>query len=185
MNNENIDNEDEEIQRIHPKHKVAYEIAVLDRIKEIGRQRVISPDRGFINAVKSLECILFPNERKEIDKYKYDTGLYEKEVIEAYRTASECKNKFFEAEILLNMLKPLSWLLYRQELEKCLNNGTLPDVDLSGQPDKGDILVLSYEALLQHIIMVLKKYDWLVKGNFKKVGGGGVAFDDDLGIEYE
>lgn len=176
---------DDEPQKIHPKDKVAYELAVLDRIKEIGRQRVISPGKGFINAVKSLECILFPREREEIDKYKYNLENHEKEVIEAYEYASQCENKMFRAELLLNKLKTLSWLIYRQELEKYLDQGTLPDADLSGQTDKSDLNVLAYEALLQHIIKVLKESGWLIRGSFKQIGGGGVAFKEDLGVEYE
>lgn len=177
--------EKKEQQRIPLRNKVAYEIAVLDRIQDIGRQRVISPSVGFINAIKSIEDILFPDERKEIDKYKYDLLPHTEELYEAKEKIKDIINIKIKTEVYLNEIKGLSWILYRSELEKCFNNGTLPDTDFNNMIEQKDARIMAYEALLQKIIEVLKKYDWLVKGDFRNIGGGGIGFEKDLGIIYE
>lgn len=174
-----------EQQRIPMRNKVAYEIAVLDRIEDIGRQRVISPSVGFINAVKSLEGILFPNEREELDKYKYDLSPHTEELIKAKEKVKDVQNIKIRTEVYLNEIKGFSWILYRSELEKCLNDGTLPDTDFNNMIEQKDVRIMAYEALEQKLIEILKKYDWLVKGDFRNIGGGGIGFEKELGILYD
>jgi hypothetical protein len=165
---------------VYYKDKAAYNQALLDAIKDARKQRVESPGVGFPNAVLALELLLFERERGTINAYKFDSGGYREDLVKATETAQAMQDEDLRAEVYLASVKPLSWPVYRQELKRMLDAGTGPDLTGNGEFDKGDVIILTFEALMQRILDVLKENGWLTwEANDEVAGGQGSGLDPD------
>lgn len=165
--------EEEKRTQIPYKSKVAYELVFLEAIKDMRKQRVNDPDKGYINSTLALELILLPNELKEVEGYMLDHSSHKDELKAIKNKISTVTDEQLKQKIYINELKKISWPLYCKELDILYSNGGIDDQDFNGVADKSDLIILKYKGLAQKIIEVLKKNDWLIKGSDMIVGGGG------------
>lgn len=175
----------DERQVIPYRSKIAYELVFLEAIKDVRAQRVNSPERGFVNAVKALELVLLPVEKEIVDKYKFDYGLHEEEYQKIEEELSSIKDDDLKIKIKANKLQGLSWHIYCKYLNEVYERGSLEDQDFNGVADRSDLVIKKYEGLLTRIIGVLKENDWLIKGGSVNRGGGGIGFEDEISVVYE
>lgn len=161
------------------KSKVAYELVFLEAIKDMRKQRVNDPDKGYINSTLALELILLPNELKDVEAYMLDPSPHEKEIEDIEKKVSDVVDEELREKIYVNALKKISWPLYCKKLDALYESGDIDDQDFNGTADKSDLIILKYKGLVQKIIEVLKKNDWLIKGADMIVGGGGHGLDQD------
>lgn len=168
--------------QVYYKDKAAYNQALLDAIKDVRKQRVEDPARGFPNAVMALELLLFSKELAKIEAYKLDPEGHESDLAEATEKALATKDDALQAEIYLNEVQRVSWSLYRKELRKLLDEGRGPDVTMNGEFDKDDVKIMVYEALFKHIVKVLKEDGWLTwddEDEYAGGPGGGLKGEDE------
>ena len=162
-----------ERQSIPYKSKIAYELVFLEAIKDVRKQRVNNPSRAYINAVLALELVLLPKERKDVEDYKLDHADHAEELKTLEKELSGIKDVDARRKVRVNRLKKISWPLYCKALDALYDEGKLEDQDFDGVADKSDLIIKKYTGLLEKIIAVLKKNDWLIKGADMIVGGGG------------
>jgi hypothetical protein len=169
-----------------PINKVSYELVFLEAIMDCRRNRVNNPTPGFINAVCALELTLFEKERKIVEEYKYDYSKHEDEIKLIDEKLKHILDIGFLYRAKANELKKISWMVYCEYLDKIHDRGFLEDQDMNGKADKADLIILKYSALLEKIIDALKDGDWLTKGRYGNIGGGGIGFKEgDFGIITE
>jgi hypothetical protein len=179
-----MESETNEKRSVYYKDKAAYNQALLEAIKDARKQRVDDPGRGFPNAVLALENILFNEERKQVNVYKYDTGEYIDEIKAARSKADKAREKNLGVEIFLNEIKSLSWPLFRHYCDKFYNDGVFPDLDGNGQIDRKDITIAIYDALESKIICILQENGWLTwESEGETAGGGGAGLSDNSGVD--
>lgn len=159
------------------KSKIAYELVFLEAIKDCRKQRVNDPGRAFLNSVKALELVLLPLERKDVEEYELDSSDHSDELKKIDNDFSTIKDYDLQQKNRINSIKKISWPLYCAELDRAYKAGTLEDQDFNGVADKSDLTIMKYEGLLEKIIMVLKRNDWLIKGSDIIAGGGGHGLD--------
>ena len=171
-----MDNENK--QSIPFKSKIAYQYVLIDAIKDCRKKRVDNPSQGFIDAVRALELILLPNERREITDYRLDINDYSKEIEEYIMSLPNNINGETRTDIILDKVKGFSWMTYKMYVDRLYKDNKLVDQNFDGVIDKEDIRILCFEVLLEKIIEILREQDWLIKGNVDDIGGGGHGLDD-------
>ena len=165
-------------QSIPYKSKVAYELVFLEAIKDVRKQRVNHPTRGFINAVIALELVLLPVERKDVVAYKLDHLKHEDTLEKLAKELSAVEDLDLQQKIRTNRIKEISWPLYCKELDRLYSEGNLVDQDFNKSVNKTDLNIMKYTGLLEKIIEILKNNDWLIKGGNAVMGGGGHGLDE-------
>lgn len=165
-------------QTIPYKSKVAYEIVFLEAIKDVRKQRVVSADEGYVNAIIALKQVLLPLERGKIETYMLDTKDHKDELKALEKEISTITDKELRWKIYINKLKKMSWPIYCNELNKLFKEDKLEDQNFSDTVDKNDLMLLQYDGLFEKIIDVLKEGDWLIKGADVIAGGGGHGLDE-------
>lgn len=164
---------------VYYKDKAAYNQALLEALKDARKKRVEDPTRGFPNAVVALESIILPDEREEINAYKYDTDDHDDLIEKARERADEANDERLRIEILLNEYKKISWPDFRDLCAYLLETHKFLDVSGDGQVDRDDVKIVVYEALLEKIIEVLHNHGWLTfESEYDTAGGGGSALSE-------